>query len=919
VGVAYWSDRTWSVIALSNFFALSLVCLRQILLTPGTVGHHWDWSLPSSSISYESMLSQSLQVWNLQFLGHPYGYGISVLPIMALVGVLGSSGLSGEFLSKTLLLSVITFSGFTSYQLLLQLTGTSHFTSVAAESRTVIHVGSMLGGCFYALSPFLYNEIVGGAFTQIVAYALAPLGILAFILAHAHASRNWKNVIVAALTLSAVAMSLQYLVLVVAVLIIISLPTFRTGMKTLGKILLLWFPLNLYWILPLSYSLQWTLGEATSQNSSASILENFHVHVPNLIQAFVGTGYWTDFFTSTIPSWFLPVWLIASLSLVSSALIFLVSTKIVSSVIPWVALLISSIVFETGSNSPLSGAIEWLIVNVPPMVLFKSPQHLIFPTTLALSVLVGIFAVSSTRVLSTARKVGIFLVLLVLVSVWVSPFFYGNLGGYVDVYRLPPSYQEINKIIASDPEPGFRVMYLPAAGSPQYLADRFQSNNQGGDPMVIYSPAPTLTSDLAPNQQTRDLASGIEELLAEQSAPTNASKMLAFLNVKYVIVRYDVIPNFGPLAGHWNGSLVTWNLQHMDGLKLLASFPQAELWAVKMQSTPLVYAATNIIFDDVPILGIKNWQALAGQWSAYGMQSVNGTAGILRTNNIYHNFELEVETKLTQQSSLDNWVLWRGIDANNFYYAGQTGVGYFTVGRVEGGQRTELYSSWMTYSRGQPVWVRVLASSTSSQVYSGNGTSWTLQYILNDSAFQTGFVGLHPTEGGQFGNITVNDSQGNLLYKDNFDDSNLIQLIISPRFVIGHTVVVSPVGAKSAHVPSNAFAQAVATGPSRFEVTVNSSNPFYLVYSQTFDPGWTLALAGATHILGNGYANVWEIDSPGTHDVSLSFQPQVLFEYGSIIALVTIPASLVLMTNAQNVLKSIVRRTRRRTVGLIHP
>src|SRR2546428_6538878 len=99
----------------------------------------------------------------------------------------------------------------------------------------------------------------------------------------------------------------------------------------------------------------------------------------------------------------------------------------------------------------------------------------------------------------------------------------------------------------------------------------------------------------------------------------------------------------------------------------------------------------------------------------------------------------------------------------------------------------------MSYARGQPVWVKILANGQSSQVYSGNGTSWAMQYAVTDSTFQTGFVGLHPTGSGQFGNVTIKDLQGKLLFKDPFDDSNLMQLILSPRFSIGRTLVLSPI------------------------------------------------------------------------------------------------------------------------------
>jgi len=910
--VASWSNRKWSVIALSSFFVLALIGLRQILLTPGTIGHHWDWSLPSSTLFYNVMLTQSSQVWTSQFLGRSYGYGVSVLPMLTLLGSIGSAGVSGEVMSKALLLSVISTSGFSGYQLILEIIKVQRTEPLNSPSPTVIQAGSILGGSFYAFSPFLYNEMIGGALTQFVAYSIAPLAVLTYIRARANRGGKWRSALIAALVLSAVAMSLQYLVLVVIVMITISLPALRSGLNSMWKILLFWLPLNFYWLLPSFYSLQSIFAAATTQNSSDSILQNFQVHVPNLVQAFVGTGYWTDFFSGTIPAWFFPFWLIASLLVPSLALFFLLSKRTLLNVFPWVTVLIFSIVFETGSNSPLHGTIGWMVVNFPPMVLFKSPQHLIFPTILALSVVIGMFAIGLVKTLPTARKIGIFLALLVFVSVWVSPFFYGNLGGYVDVYRLPASYQKINDFIASDPETGFRVMYLPAAGSPHYLNNGFQSENQGGDPMLIYSPASVITSDLTPSQQAKDLASGVEALVTEQSPPINTSKILAFLNVKYVILRYDVVPNFGPLVGHWNSTLVGWNLQHLNGLRLMSSFPEAVIWKVELQRTPLIYAATNVIYDNPPIIGIRNWQVLSGEWTADQQFSLSGKSGILKTNSTYGDFDLSVGTQLTEdKDSFNNWVLWRGRDSNNYYFAGQTGIGYFTVGRLVNGQRTELFSRWMSYTRDSPVWVRVVARGQTFQVYSGDNVSWNSQFTFDDSSFRLGFVGLQLGGGGQYGHVIINDLNGTLLFRDTFDRSNLIELILSNRFTIGQTVIIPPPDTATVDAVSNATAQVTSGGSTSYVVSISPVGPFYLVYSESFDYGWTLESPGAIHILGNGYANAWKVDSTDDHRLSLVFQPERLFQFGVIVSVATIVASIILLTGAQYGLASFASSAKR--------
>jgi hypothetical protein len=890
---------------------LAMLSLRQVLLTPGTVGHHWDWSIPTSPVFFKTMLNQSTQVWSPQYLGYPYGFGTSVLPASALIGLLGSIGLNGEALSKGLLLSVIAISGFSSYQLLLEITRTPREKYHSLRAASLTQTGAIIGGYFYAFSPFLFNELIGGAYTQFIAYSLAPLAILTFQRTVSPSHNIWKNASVCALVLSALAMSIQYLVLVLIIIVIISLPALKLGAASLVKIMLFWLPLNAYWIFPVVYSFQWTFAATITTYQPAANLENLQMHVPTVIQAFAGTGYFTDFFTAAIPSSFYPLWILAPIGVVSTSLVYLVVRRTYAALIPWVGILALSIAVETGPNSPIRSIVAWMFLNIPPMVLFKSPQHLIFPTIISLSVLIGMFAASLARALTKRARIGIMLALLILISIWVSPFFSGNLGGNVDVYQLPPGYQKINDIIAADNESGFRIMYLPAAGSPLYLSNTYQSANQGGDPLLVHSVAPTITSDLTPDQQAKDLTSATELLLAGPNPPSNSSKLLAFLDVKYVVLRYDVVPNFGPLAGHWNVTRVAQNLQKLDGLDLVVSFPEAFLWKVKLARTPLVYAATDVIYDNLPILGIRNWSVLSGEWETYQKFSVNGTAGILKTDSAYGDFELEAETRLyNDQSSLDNWVLWRGIDANNYYYAGQTGIGYFTIGKVLAGQRTELYSNWESFSRGQPVWVKVVARGGTFQVYSGNGTSWTPQFTFVDNGLQMGFVGLRPTGSGQFSNVTISDLTGNLLYRDTFNDSNLIQLILSDRFIIGQTVVLPWNNPSSAPTTSNATARAISATTTNLDINIDSTGPFFLVFAETFDPGWTLEHQESAHAMGNGYANVWRVNSSGTHHISLVFQPQELFQLGLIMALAAIAAAALLLSNGQRQVKSVSTRVR---------
>jgi len=283
----------------SLYAVIGLLAVWRVLLTPGTLGHHWDWSIPPSSSFSQQILRQSSQVWSQQSLGYSYVAGTSVLPTLSILGFLTSVGLSGDAVSKGLVILVIATSGFSAYSLLLGVTGPL-FRGV--HSTRAFDGGSFIGGYFYSLSPFLFNELVGGAYTQFVAYSLSPLAVWAFIRS-LRSQRPMAGSLIAAVALSSLAMSLQYLTIVLVVVFVIALVNARRGVHSFARLLIFWVPLNCYWIIPLSYNLQGTLGSSTSQNPLSSILVNLQIHTPSVLQAFVGTGYFTDFFSATLHVW----------------------------------------------------------------------------------------------------------------------------------------------------------------------------------------------------------------------------------------------------------------------------------------------------------------------------------------------------------------------------------------------------------------------------------------------------------------------------------------------------------------------------------------------------------------------------------------------------------------------------------------
>lgn len=81
--------------------------------------------------------------------------------------------------------------------------------------------------------------------------------------------------------------------------------------------------------------------------------------------------------------------------------------------------------------------------------------------------------------------------------------------------------------------------------------------------------------------------------------------------------------------------------------------------------------------------------------------------------------------------------------------------------------------------------------------------------------------------------------------------------------------------------------------PTKYVVHVNASNPFSLVFSESYHKDWIAYINGQQipneyHFLVNGYANGWCINKTGTYTITLEFWPQNLFYVGSAISIVTL-------------------------------
>jgi hypothetical protein len=69
--------------------------------------------------------------------------------------------------------------------------------------------------------------------------------------------------------------------------------------------------------------------------------------------------------------------------------------------------------------------------------------------------------------------------------------------------------------------------------------------------------------------------------------------------------------------------------------------------------------------------------------------------------------------------------------------------------------------------------------------------------------------------------------------------------------------------------------------PTEYNVEIVSKEPFFLIFSESFHPGWQAYAQGRklnNHFIANSFANGWYVEKVGSYKISIKFQPQIYFK-----------------------------------------
>jgi hypothetical protein len=566
----------WNV-ALPVYAIAAFVGLAGLLLQPGTVGHHWDWLIPSDPMELRHFAQTSASAWQDFAFGSyvTYRYGTTLTSF--LLGAPGFIGLGGAFVTKALLVfSVFTCGAGMRFLLL---------TLVRSEPDDRDGLYATLCGLLYALAPFAYNQMIAGDQSALISNALSPIVIaLAIRAMFAQGRMVWALAIGSALLLMVVVASAQVFLFTAAIMWIVCLvlcaswrSVLRLGAVTAGTIALCSF-----WILPafLGGGAVHTVVQTASPDRAFATYEQF----TNPILTLTTIGFPGDFYLRALGS---------SGGASVGAIAFFAAYAVLG--VLWIAALIArrstllivlSAIFVIAACLPLGGnpIIGPIILTVfkallPYSLILRTPQHIMFVVTLIFPIL----AFLSVRVVPAKYFAGSLAIGALVVLAYSQGFlFHSNFFGLLGPFPETKGEAEVAQIDSRAWDPQYRTLFIPNDGSFYFHPAIFDYYFESGDEsQVRFLPSMTMAagSKWTPYDGAQAELKALDELVPDGADPGMQHLLLQMAGIKNIVVHQIGVPGAGVrLAGDNSRPYLEAALHRSGVASLEQSLDDRTLW-----------------------------------------------------------------------------------------------------------------------------------------------------------------------------------------------------------------------------------------------------------------------------------------------------------------------------------------------------
>jgi hypothetical protein len=548
------------ILALLLLLFLALLFYRDLLRVPGILGHSWDWSVYPAGQRSKYAFPFLFPVWQEHNLGSiTYARQPATFLLVYLQEYLGGKW-GFAFVSKLWPLAISLLAGWGMFLCL----KTLRFSRLNQDKSFYL---AWWGSVLYGFSPYIFNALIAGAHTQLLAYALLPWCWFYFRVVSRRRAFRATTAAGAALLFSLLGFSIQFAFL--AGLIFVSyFVLFRSRRLgwLFGVLLFLW-GLNAYWLLP-SWGLGEELGKVLQRNVAVDFPVFIHRSVPPTKALTLGTYLGRDMFLHVFSGTKATLWRVSVAAgwLSAFCLAFLAWLQrrgkkgmsqaqegvLRKELCFWLLIAILLFALATGKHFPLGKVVTLLFTTSTFFAaLFRDVTKVTGLLTFVVVWLLGNAVVhwwSRGRIM---RKTITFLLPLFALVITAPFWSTGDLGttalraqkrdalGY---FYDPPAYRKIYRRLRNltrDGREPVRVLQLPPSRFLYFVPTEWQQSGHGVDSSRDLIPSFFAEPQLA----SAELGRWIGEKLS-QGRLEETFALLQRWGVHYVIIRRDVRSEF---------------------------------------------------------------------------------------------------------------------------------------------------------------------------------------------------------------------------------------------------------------------------------------------------------------------------------------------------------------------------------------
>jgi hypothetical protein len=862
-----------TVIELLIIFVAGLVPL--LWYRPGFIVSNGDYF--PMFVNPQKTVSDSIYLWSPDNLGNPSQMP-SLLIYQYIAGSLSFFGLSVGAVETIFQVFFLMGAGFSMYYLVRKL-------------YPNLKLAALLAGIFYMFNFFVLQNRLNVGFTWIYVFEPLLMALLIRALDSAFAGdykKSNKTVIYLAIT-SAVAFSfgsinLANIVLLLIPLVLITLyeiVNHRTQLRplalTLGKIVFVSVPLNLWWVLPF---LNVFVFSPHVLNSQLTVSAWSWTQVrSSFLNIFWINGFWAwvpkfyPYFTS-YSNPLLIVLVFVPFIVGASSLLFKSNKSRLNA-----CLMLSVLLFvflAKGLHDPLSGVNFALYQHLPLMNMFREPvSKFTLLIVLVLAPLIG-FAGSNLANLKIKRSKGflgyfvpIFLIAVFIIASYplvVDPLESKTQQAPYSSYVKIPDYWFNASSWLNHQTGNYNVLLTPLDSFYQVpYTWGFMGMDQFLESLINKPIIATgyLFGTYVLKPETVALLQQL--MVAVNTDNTTCFRtLLDIMNVRYILQRNDVNATAENVL---NPDQMKIFFAQQPYLHLITSFGQLDVYEYT-EAKPSIYLVSPSVFNQSG-LSIQTSNSTLEQWNFASPSDIQ--AWTQATEPYYNNVTMPQMIEDNGSLKVSFWTflspLWGLENISSPMVPVTYGLTYTLSANVESNGKFHAFFLVSEYdTNGQS-----LASSYSSPWTTASGWQ-TIQLQFTPSSPDTKYVHVEAC-------FNVNSSA--LL--ENAWINNVTIASQTPVLLTGGVDNVLNYTTSSAQILQ------IQSSPVKTELTVNATQPFVIATSQNLDNSWVARYGGKETAPINLYLGMkgFYINETGQFTVTIEYKPQTWFMYLSILAIAT--------------------------------